>query len=528
MTVGVHDSLSELVRAGTRLSQEIEFSRLADVLVEQSLDISRSDLCALYLHVEPGNPQSKLRQIHKRGAFDVPSFIAPDMEWVEFLFECGEAVVVLENTPGPFQGVLIHPEMSSGFALPLSTATMQLGVLVLNARQKKFYNAERFHFLDSFSKLAGGLLHNARLFQELKEYLAKIEALERYQENIFASMTNLLVTTDKRGNLRYFNRSAQERLGLEEENIGKPIKQLWQGALDKKLVGAIEKAKQVNQEILGAEGIFRGPAGDIDFSLNVSPLKVSGPEANTGLDGTTFVFADQSREKELAGKVETVVEERRVIKDMFSRYLSADIVQALVDQPELVRPGGDSKVATVLFADIRGYTSFSEGRDPETIITILNEYFNEAVDMIIKSGGFIDKFIGDAIMAAWGVPISRDANEAANAVRAALSIQQAIASTQRKFFRGEAEKLRVGIGMHTGPLVAGNLGSDQRMDYTVIGDTVNIAARLEGVAKAGEVIITQNTRDHLGDGFVLEQREPVQVKGKSKPIPIYSVLGLAS
>jgi class 3 adenylate cyclase len=143
---------------------------------------------------------------------------------------------------------------------------------------------------------------------------------------------------------------------------------------------------------------------------------------------------------------------------------------------------------------------------------------------VIRHKGYIDKFIGDAIMAAWGVPLQSEEEDAIQAVACALEIQELVFSGKRKFFRGEASGLKVGIGMHTGPLVAGNLGSPRRMNYTVIGDTVNVAARLEGVAGPGEVIITQKTKSLLKDMFLLEEKPPVRVKGKSEPIQIFKVV----
>jgi class 3 adenylate cyclase len=147
---------------------------------------------------------------------------------------------------------------------------------------------------------------------------------------------------------------------------------------------------------------------------------------------------------------------------------------------------------------------------------------------VIKHRGYIDKFIGDCIMAAWGVPLQSEEEDAFHAVSCALEIQQLVASEKRKFFHGDAEHLKIGIGMHTGPLVAGNLGSKRRMDYSVIGDTVNVAARLEGVAEAGDVIITEDTTELIGDAFKLKKLKPVRVKGKAEPIPIYRVLEKAS
>ena len=179
----------------------------------------------------------------------------------------------------------------------------------------------------------------------------------------------------------------------------------------------------------------------MDFSLNVSPL--SGKRG--GDEGLTLLFTDQTSERELKSRVEIAVEERRMIKDMFARYMSQEVVQNLIETPELVKPGGAKRQATVFFADIRGYTSFSEGKGPQYIIKILNEYFSAAVEIVIKHRGYIDKFIGDCIMAAWGVPLQSEEEDAFHAVSCALEIQQLVASKKRKFFSGDAELSNGGI-----------------------------------------------------------------------------------
>jgi class 3 adenylate cyclase len=245
------------------------------------------------------------------------------------------------------------------------------------------------------------------------------------------------------------------------------------------------------------------------------------------MEGMTLLFTNQTREKELKTRVNAVTEERRLIKDMFCRYMSSEVVSDLMEYPERIRPGGDKKNATVFFADIRGYTSFSEGREPGEIIDILNGYFGEAVEHIVKHRGYIDKFIGDCIMAVWGVPLESEEEDAVNAVSCALEIQKLVQSSRRRFFLRDASRLKIGIGINSGPLVAGNLGSLQRMDYSVIGDTVNLASRLEGVAGAGEIIISRATREKIGDRFRLSKRPDVKVKGKDQPVGIYQVLGYA-
>ncbi len=511
----------ELVRAGSLLARENDARSLASVLVEQSVDITRSDIGALYLAADPEKPTSSLKLVYRRGRFELPRTIQPDAESVSLVSELRETLVLHDRDRPHFKDALLNDRMRSAIVAPLAAPRALLGVLILNAAPSEFYRYSQLRFVESFVPLAAGMLHNSELLDQLREQLRKVEALERYQESIFASMTNLLVTTDRRGTVQYFNRAAAERLDLQDEHIGKPLSEVFGSRVDSRVLNALEQSGTTGDEQLGIEGIISGRDGrEIDFSLNVSPLQ--GKRGRH--EGITLLLTDQTAERELKGQMKVVKEERRLVKDMFARYLSNDLVENLIQQPNSVRLGGDKKLATTFFADIRGYTSFSEGKDPEHIITVLNAYFQEAVEVIINYRGFIDKFIGDAIMAIWGVPLQSEEQDAINAVSCALEIQDRISSPKRAFFTGDASNLRVGIGMHTGPLVAGNLGSTQRMDYSVIGDSVNVAARLESIAQGGQVIITQDTRDMIGDRFKLQELDAVQVKGKKDPITIFRVI----
>jgi len=510
----------ELVRAGALVANEQHKTHQLSILVDQTFDISHADLTCLYLY-EERDGQRRLSLEVQRGDYEVPNRLSADDELWEFLEECEETLILSTRNAAFFHTAFLNPSMNSAVVLPLFTATTQLGYLVLNAAEEAFFGSEEFYFLDSFVRLSSGMVQSAQLYRDLEQQFKEVEQLERYQENIFASMTDLLITTDANGHIHYFNHAAVERLGLREELVGKPFEKVFNASLGKKVLRAITEADAQDEAKPGIEGIMkRKEDEDMDFRLNISPLR--GKRGKK--EGLTLLFTDQTHERQLQSKMESVVEERRIVKDMFARYLSSDIVQTLVDRPDLVKPGGDKKMATILFADIRGYTSFSETKDPEYIIDVLNAYFSEAVEIIIKYKGYIDKFIGDAIMAAWGVPIFSEEDDALAAVECAVELQNLVDSKERNFFTGDASKLRVGIGMHTGPLIAGNLGSSRRMDYSVIGDTVNVAARLEGVAGPGQVIITQKTRDLIGDKFKVKALEPVQVKGKVKPLNIYNVV----
>lgn len=510
-----NDILEETVRLCAALSRENKLSAMISILVEQCLDISKSELAGLYLYPENGNP----KLVYKRGWYDLPVELLRRSELISFAEDCNETIVLLNRKKSPFSAVLLDAKMNSGIILPLKVPTQRLGYLVLNSDRDNFYSGDRFRFLESVSKYAGGLLNNTVLYSQLQEQLRKIETMERYQNNIFSSMSDFLITTNPDGSLNYYNEAAERKLGLSDASIGKKLDAIFRKRLTPKILKTIVSAEQNGNVILGIEGILKNPAENIDYSLNITPLK--GKRGRH--EGLTLLFKDQSAEKDMKNRMGVAIEERRLIKDMFSRYLSNDIINHLIECPELVRPGGSKKIATVFFADIRGYTAFSETKEPEVIIDILNEYFREAVEIVINYGGYIDKFIGDCIMAAWGVPLSNEHEDAMRAVKCAVEIQKLVASKERKFFTGQAKSLKIGIGMHSGPLVAGNLGSARRMDYSMIGDTVNLAARLEGVAGPNEIIITGTTKRMLDESFNLEKRRPVKVKGKKDPIEIFNV-----
>ena len=521
----------DLVRAGALLARERNFKDLVSVFVEQAQDISRVDLTAFYILKDPDDRKSDLKLISKKGRFAVPETISGTGELVAFVRECREALVFNNKNysdeskpmaPAFLREALINEEMKSGMALPIVSPPREIGVLFAASRNPCFFNRRRFHFLDFYTKLAAGAMQTSRLFDETRESSRKIDSLERYQDNVFNSMTNMVVTTDAQGHIYYFNESAAEAMGLMEDDLGRSIENAFKYSLSSSTLNNIVKSLEDGSEILGLEGIYRIGEKELDYSLNVTPLKT--PRGKK--EGLTLLFTNQTRENELKQTVNAVSEERRIIKDMFCRYMSNEVMENLMETPDKVKLGGDKRTATVFFADIRGYTSFSEHREPEEIVEILNEYFSVAVEQVVRHKGYIDKFIGDCIMAVWGVPMLPEKEDALNAVTCALKIQDMVRSGKRKFFRKGASALRIGIGINTGPLVAGNLGSMQRMDYSVIGDTVNLASRLEGVAGSDEIIISQSTRNQIGEKFRYEERPAVRVKGKEKPIQIYNVLGI--
>jgi adenylate cyclase len=209
-------------------------------------------------------------------------------------------------------------------------------------------------------------------------------------------------------------------------------------------------------------------------------------------------------------------------RSALERFLSPEVAEMVVANPH-IRLGGVNQEVTVMFADIRGFTPMSENLEPSRVVDILNEYFTRVTDVIFDNGGMLDKYMGDAVMAVFGAPISKG-NDAENAVNSAIQIERLLIELNRDAAARQWPELRVGIGINTGNAVAGNIGSPRRLDYTVVGDTVNTAQRLMANAKGGQILIAESTAQKLGKGFELERLPALKVKGRSEAVPVFSVV----
>lgn len=222
----------------------------------------------------------------------------------------------------------------------------------------------------------------------------------------------------------------------------------------------------------------------------------------------------------------TEEKEKKKIKSIFSRYVTQQVVNEILSSPEGMALGGKRKECTILFSDIRGFTSMSENMQPEEVVHVLNEYMEKMVDVVFKYQGTLDKFIGDAIMAIWGAPIAHP-DDTKRAVFCALEMLSELKKLQEKWADEGRNPFDIGIGINVGEVVVGNIGHPERMEYTAIGDNVNLASRLENLNKEFKthIIISQKVYEKVADFVEVRPLEPVQVKGKAEKVMIYEVLG---
>lgn len=221
-----------------------------------------------------------------------------------------------------------------------------------------------------------------------------------------------------------------------------------------------------------------------------------------------------------------IAEQKRssYLKGTFGRYVSPQILDYLIHNPDKVRLGGERRDLTILFSDIRGFTTISEGSEPEEVVEMLNEYLTRMVDILLRHGGTLDKFIGDAVMGFWNAPTPVE-DHPRRAVECAIGMVEETARLREQWEAEGKPALRIGVGLNTGEAVVGNIGSDRVFGYTVIGDAVNLASRLEGKNKdyGTEIIVSESTYQRMGEGIPAFYLGEVQVKGKQQAVRIYEI-----
>jgi adenylate cyclase len=218
--------------------------------------------------------------------------------------------------------------------------------------------------------------------------------------------------------------------------------------------------------------------------------------------------------------------EKEMIKRAFTRYVAREVVEEILKDPENLVLSGERRQVTVLFCDVRGFTPMSERLAPEEVVLLLNDFYTLMIETTFKFDGTLDKFLGDAVMAVFGAPMAHP-DHSARAIRTALAMQEGITGLNERRVRDGKEAISVGIGVSAGEAVAGTVGTEDRMEYTVIGDSVNLAARLESNAKPGQILISHRTYERVRDLVDARPLGRIRVKGKEEEVEVYEVLGLA-
>ncbi|MBE8989741.1 GAF domain-containing protein [Nostoc sp. LEGE 12450] len=366
-------------------------------------------------------------------------------------------------------------------------------------------------FMEAFNIQAGVALQNAQLFATVKQQ-------EQMQRDILRSLSNGVVSTDKTGLIIAANESAQRLLGL---------------GIDDRLEG-----KLVNDVIGIKEGDFSKWYQDALHAVDLKGRQQYYPDRTLITTGTEQhsinlsinTIADASDNEQVRGALvvmEDISDEKRLKSTMY-RYMTQELAEELLKLDD-AKLGGDRKEVSILFSDIRGYTTLTENLEAEEVVSMLNEYFESMVEAVFKHKGTLDKYIGDAIMAVFGSPLALE-EHAWMAVQTSLEMRVRLHEFNQRRYVDDKPRIKIGIGINSDTVISGNIGSSKRMEFTAIGDGVNLGSRLESVSKqyGCDIIISHNTFKPCQDNIWARELDYIRVKGRNEPVAIYELLGLRS
>lgn len=420
------------------------------------------------------------------------------------VFTSGETI----NIPHAYADLRFNPsfDKQTGFftrsilCVPVINKTGKtIGVTqVLNKRGGPFTSDDESR-LRAFTAQISIALENAKLFDD-------VQNMKNYNESILESMSNGVITLDEDNTIVTCNAAGANILRVKADDI-----------LNK---SAQEFFHEQNQWLL--DKLHHVVEAQQTDHLMDAALKVGSETISANVTLLPLISIDQKKLGSMI-MIEDISSEKRM-KSTMSRYMDASIADQLMQDGEEIL-GGKSVEATLLFSDIRGFTPITEELGPTGTVALLNEYFTIMVDCIQNEGGMLDKFVGDAIMAVFGLPIAGE-DDADRAVRAAISMHRELDTWNHIRHRDGKMPVQMGIGLNTDTVVSGNIGSPKRMDFTVIGDGVNLAARLESASKqyAARLLISEFTVAKLKGTYRMREIDKVVVKGKSKPVSIFEVL----
>ncbi|RED46214.1 GAF domain-containing protein [Aestuariispira insulae] len=370
---------------------------------------------------------------------------------------------------------------------------------VLNKKNGTFTEEDESR-LKAFTAQVSIALENAKLFDD-------VQRMQNYNQNMLESMSNGVVTLDEKGHVVTCNAAGLSILHTDEEGIvGRDVADFLAGENDW-VLDRIARVRESSETEIAVDAELH--LGGETISVNLSVLPLMSQENDEAL-GSMLMIEDISSEKRM--------------KSTMSRYMDPGLADQLLESGEEML-GGRQTESTVLFSDVRSFTTITETLGAQGTVSLLNEYFTIMVDCITREGGMLDKFIGDAIMAGFGIPLPHEDDED-RAMRAAIAMISEL--REWNIGRRQAGELEIdmGIGLNTDKVVSGNIGSPKRMDYTMIGDGVNLAARLESACKQykARILISENTKARLHGTYRMREVDLVVVKGKTKPVSIFEVL----
>ncbi len=494
-----------LYRIGETIGRSLDPNAIPQLMLQESKLIT-ADAGLVFLSAVDGGPREVKASFG--GAAEVSALHAAVQPFLDQASESGKAAI-LTDLPGD----------GSAYAAilwaPLCTNEQVLGGIVLGRSAAPIFTANDEKLLTALAAPSGLALENARLFAHLQRTLSETLEMKNLMDDVFASIASGVLTTDRLHQIALCNPAAAQILGLHRDSvIGTRLDEALAQPLSR--LAAIAAATVEHQAVtLGEELSSTIPErGLLHLYLSCTPIR----SAERGSNGAAIVINDMTEQRRAEA-------ERDRIRQTFGRVVAPRVRDRLLSDASHLRLDGDRHTITVLFADLHNFTPFSERTEPETLFKVLNSYLSLAAQAVLEEEGTLDKFLGDAVMAFWNAPDAQP-DHARRAVRAALAMRRAIEA-----HRGSMElhhQLHFSVGITTGPAIVGNVGTSELFNYTAIGDTVNLAQRLESAAYPGHILLSEATYRLVADRVAATELPPMFVKGRQEPAIAFELTGLTS
>ena len=511
---------AQLLEVTTAMSQELQLRPLLTKIMQAVTTILEADRSTLFLY----DAKSHELWSHIALGMDAKTIRIPASAGIAgSVFTTGETI----NIPDAYADQRFNKavDKKTGYktdsilCMPINNkAGETIGVIQVLNKWGGPFSRDDERKLGAFTAQASVAIENAKMFEDIIE-------MKNYNESILQSMSNGVLTLDADGIIQKANKASKRILGIKSvsrELIGVPTHELF---IDRNswVMDSVNKVAETGrQEMTMDAHLYLSDLGRVqDEGAGEDEEK----EETASSINLTVVPLQNSKKEQIGSMllIEDISNEKR-LKSTMARYMTREVADKLLEEGQDAL-GGKMQKATVLFTDIRDFTSISERIGAQDTVAMLNEYFSIMVDILLGHGGILDKYIGDAMMAVFGAPFVGE-EDADNAVQAGIEMLRALADFNTQRVSEGKDPVRMGVGVNTDDILSGNIGSMKRMDYTVIGDGVNLASRLEGANKMyrTQLLISEFTRADLKHDYIVREIDKIRVKGKNEPVAVYEVL----
>jgi adenylate cyclase len=501
-----HNNMLAIANVGQVINSSLELDEVLRIVMDNIVRLTKAERGFLMLRDDKGEMIIRVGRNWEKESIN-SSELTVSKSVVGKVIETGEPIVTTnaqEDQRFIGQESIVAFNLRSILCVPLKVKNDLIGVIYADNRIRAgiFADSEK-ELLVAFANQAAVAIENARLFSSLKNTLEEVTGLKNLMDNVFASIASGVITADIANQVTLANKAAENILGHATMDIvGRHLDEVL-AAISKDINPHLMEVRETDRAIVDLEISHLSARGNIDWRLNLSPLKDAGQKTQ----GVAIVLDDLTERKKLEAQ-----------RRLFERMVSPAVIEQL--DPDSLHLGGKRANITVLFADIRGFTTFSESLEPEKLVKVLNRYLAAMAEAVLEHGGTIDKFMGDAIMAWFNAPVPQP-DHTLRAVKTALAIRDSVEQLYKEL--PADSQLAFGVGIHYGDAVLGLIGTEKRLEYTAISDSVNTAKRIQENSAKNQILISKDAYDRVKKEVTAKPHAEITVKGKARPLEVFEV-----